>query len=73
MAAPKITYEHGHVDVEIEILRSRLKRATERRDREPASSPDWDAAMEEISELTERLAALMVNARPSGDKLAISG
>ena len=30
--------------------------ACERRDREPPFSPDWDAAMDEIDELTVRIA-----------------
>jgi hypothetical protein len=41
-----------------EILQRRLERANDRRDREPPFSPDWDAAMDEIDELTERLARL---------------
>lgn len=38
------------------VLRARLAIACERRDREPPFSPDWDAAMNEIDELTVRLA-----------------
>lgn len=38
------------------VLRARLAIAFERRDREPPFSPDWDAAMNEIDDLTARLA-----------------
>lgn len=38
------------------VLRARLAIACERRDREPPFSPDWDAAMDEIDELTVRIA-----------------
>jgi hypothetical protein len=40
-----------------------LVRACARRDREPAFSPDWDAAMDEIEDLTERLARLDMDIR----------
>jgi hypothetical protein len=39
-----------------DILRDRLEAACARRDREPQFSPDWDAAMDEIEDLTTRLA-----------------
>lgn len=38
------------------VIRARLAIACERRDREPPFSPDWDAAMSEIDELSARLA-----------------
>ena len=40
---------------DLAILRSRLESARARRDREPPFSPEWDAAMEEIADLTVRL------------------
>ena len=46
-------------------LRLRLESARARRDREPPFSPDWDAAMEEIADLTVRLQ------RIEGDRVAV--
>jgi hypothetical protein len=46
-----------------EILRGRLERATARRDAGAPYSPDWDAAMADIDELTTRLARLAILAR----------
>jgi hypothetical protein len=37
------------------MLRLRLQRACERRDSQPEFSPDWDAAMAEIDEVTQRV------------------
>jgi hypothetical protein len=40
---------------ELMKLRLRLQRARDRRDAQPRFSPDWDAAMAEIEEVTQRV------------------
>lgn len=40
---------------ELLILRLRLQRACERRDAQPEFSPDWDAAVAEIEDVTQRV------------------
>ena len=56
---------------DLEILRRRLDRARARRDEGAPSSPDWAAAMEEIDELTARLARIAVLARAE-QRVAVS-
>lgn len=51
-------------------LEERLELARARRDAQPAYSPDWDAAMGDIDELTERLARLAILARAEQPALA---
>ena len=48
-------------------LEQRLELARARRDAQPAYSPDWDAAMGDIDELTARPARLAILARSSPD------
>jgi hypothetical protein len=47
------SYETALVD-DSQILRCRLERACDRRDREPPVSPDWGAAMGEIDDRPTR-------------------
>ena len=44
-------------------LERRLELARARRDSQPSYSPDWDAAMSDIDEVTARLARLAILAR----------
>jgi hypothetical protein len=44
-------------------LERRLVLARARRDSQPSFSPDWDAAMSDIDEVTARLARLAILAR----------
>jgi hypothetical protein len=44
-------------------LERRLVLARARRDSQPSFSPDWDAAMSDIDEVTARLARLSILAR----------
>ena len=54
--------ETGAMDSHV-ALEQRLELARARRDAQPAYSPDWDAAMGDIDELTARLARLAILAR----------
>jgi hypothetical protein len=44
-------------------LERRLELARARRDSQPSFSPEWDAAMSDIDDLTARLARLAILAR----------
>ena len=48
---------------EVHVLRDRLRRATVRRENSVAFSPEWQAAMGEIDDLTAGLARLAIRAR----------
>ncbi len=54
MTLPRTARTLDRMD-ELLILRLRLQRACDRRDAQPAYSPDWDAAMAEIEEVTQRV------------------
>ena len=55
--------EHASEMDHPETLRPRLHRAFARRDNAASHSPEWAAAMDEIDDLTARLARLAILAR----------
>ena len=49
---PRCDPVHTHCMDDLSKLRTRLRRARDRRDAQPPYSPDWDAAMAEIEDVS---------------------